>query len=48
MKDGLYQVMGSYFCAGFVVQGEKIIRLAPILRKWNKDMLLKIGVWICK
>lgn len=33
MKDGLYQVTTSYLCAGFVVNGGKITRCAPILRR---------------
>lgn len=33
MKDGLYRVTTSYLCAGFVVEGGKVVRCAPILRK---------------
>jgi len=33
MKDGLYRVTTSYLCAGFVVEGGKVSRCAPILRR---------------
>lgn len=33
MKDGLYQITTSYLCAGFVVQNNKVVKYAPILRK---------------
>jgi hypothetical protein len=33
MVDGLYRVVTSYLCAGFVVQKGIIIRCAPILKK---------------
>jgi hypothetical protein len=33
IADGLYRVMTSYLCAGFVVEGGKVTRCAPILRK---------------
>lgn len=32
MKDGLYRVETKYFCAGFVVENNKIVRCAPILK----------------
>ena len=32
MKDGLYRVVTSYFCAGFVVENGVIIQCAPILK----------------
>lgn len=41
MKDGLYQVITSYLCAGFIVKDGKIIHCAPILKK-------KINYWITK
>lgn len=31
--DGLYQVRTGYLCAGFVVEGGVVTRIAPILRK---------------
>jgi hypothetical protein len=34
MRDGLYRVTTSYLCAGFVVEGGKVTRCAPIL--WKK------------
>ena len=33
MKDGLYRVNYRGICAGFVVEGGKVTRCAPILRK---------------
>lgn len=33
MNDGLYRVVTSYLCAGFVVQDDEVIDCAPILRK---------------
>lgn len=33
MPDGLYQVTTSYLCAGFVVEGGRITKCAPVLRK---------------
>lgn len=32
MSDGLYRVVTSYLCAGFVVHDGKMVRCAPILR----------------
>jgi hypothetical protein len=31
--DGLYQVITSYLCAGFVIKGGVVVACAPILRK---------------
>lgn len=33
MNDGLYRVVTSYLCAGFVVRDDEVIDCAPILRK---------------
>jgi hypothetical protein len=33
MSDGLFRVTTSYLCAGFVVEGGRVTRCAPILRK---------------
>ena len=33
MKDGLYRVATKYLCAGFVVENNKVIMCAPILKK---------------
>jgi hypothetical protein len=33
MTDGLYQVTTRYLCAGFVIQGGRVIMCAPILRR---------------
>ena len=38
MADGLYQVMTSYLCAGFVIERGRLIMCAPILRK-------RLGYW---
>lgn len=32
IADGLYQVTGPTFCAGFVIEGGKLTMCAPILR----------------
>lgn len=37
--DGLYQVTTPYLCAGFVMEGGRITKCAPILRK-------KLAYWI--
>ena len=33
LRDGLYRVVTSYLCAGFAVEGGRVTRCAPILRK---------------
>jgi hypothetical protein len=33
MKDGLYRVATRYLCAGFVVQGGRVVECAPILNR---------------
>lgn len=33
LPDGLYAVVTSYLCAGFVVDGGRVTMCAPILRK---------------
>ena len=33
MSDGLYRVVTSYMCAGFIVTDERVTMCAPILRK---------------
>jgi len=33
MEDGFYQVTTPYLCAGFIVENNRIIRCAPILKK---------------
>jgi hypothetical protein len=33
MRDGLYRVEYRAICAGFVVEGGRVVRCAPILRK---------------
>ena len=37
--DGLYRVTTSYLCAGFVIEGGKVTRCAPILKK-------KLSYWM--
>jgi len=41
MRDGLYRVLTGYLCAGFVVEGGRVVRCAPILRK-------RLGYWKTK
>lgn len=40
MKDGLYEVVTPYMCAGFVIENGIVTQCAPILRKkidyWEK------------
>jgi hypothetical protein len=38
MKDGLYRVITSYLCAGFIIKDGKLFKCAPILIK-------KIAYW---
>lgn len=38
MADGLYRVTTGYLCAGFVVDGGRVVACAPILRR-------KIAYW---
>lgn len=33
LKDGLYRICNSFYCAGFVVKNGLITDCAPILRK---------------
>lgn len=33
MRDGLYRVVTSYLCAGFVVRGGNVVDCAPVLRR---------------
>lgn len=33
LADGLYQVTWRGVCAGFVVEGGRVVRCAPILRR---------------
>lgn len=44
LQDGLYRVVTPYLCAGFVVEGGRVTRCAPILRKrlayWTVQALL--------
>jgi hypothetical protein len=47
MRDGLYRVVTSYLCAGFVVEDGKIIFCAPILRK-KISYWKTIAEWICE
>jgi len=37
--DGLYRVTTHYLCAGFVIDGGKVTRCAPILRR-------KLAYWL--
>ncbi len=33
MEDGLYRVVTSYLCAGFIVKRGRVTICAPVLRK---------------
>lgn len=39
MRDGLYRIEERNFVAGFVVEGGRVVRCAPILRKSIKHWL---------
>lgn len=39
VRDGLYRVVTSYLCAGFVIENARIVACAPILRR-------KLGYWM--
>lgn len=44
--DGLYQVTTPYLCAGFVIEGGKVVSCAPILRKrfrYWRTIAVRIG-----
>mgnify|MGYP001572226612 CR=1 FL=1 len=47
MKDGLYQVITKYFCAGFEIKDNKIINCPPILRQ-KIEYWKTIAKFICK
>lgn len=46
MKDGLYRVVTTYLCAGFVVEDGKVTICAPILRK-KIEYWKTVATWIC-
>ena len=46
MKDGLYQVVTNYLCAGFVVRSGQVTQCAPILRR-KIGYWLTLATWIC-
>jgi hypothetical protein len=39
MTDGLYRVITSYLCAGFVIERGRVTLCAPILRR-------RLGYWM--
>lgn len=46
MKDGLYRVVTSYLCAGFVVENGYITKAAPIL--WRRlDYWKTVAHYVC-
>lgn len=44
MKDGLYQVTLPWCCAGFVVRDGRVVKRAPILKRFSLDELFRLGV----
>jgi len=46
MRDGLYQVITAYLCAGFIVEHGQVTRCAPILRRKLSYWKTK-AVWVC-
>lgn len=45
LRDGLYQVVTPYLCAGFVVEDGKVRRCAPILRRRLRHWLT-VAQWV--
>ena len=46
MPDGLYRVTTKYLCAGFVIEGGRLVMCAPILRKkiiYWRTVAVRIG-----
>ncbi len=52
LKDGLYRICNSFYCAGFVIKDGFGAECAPILRKKlnciNKEWLISVSEWICE
>ncbi len=50
LKDGLYRICNSFYCAGFVVKDGLVTECAPILRKKlitvSKEYLLDISEYL--
>jgi hypothetical protein len=46
VKDGLYRVVTSYLCAGFIMAGGKVVECAPILRR-KLSYWMTVATWIC-
>ena len=46
MDNGLYRVKTKYFCAGFVIENNRITMIAPILNK-KIEYWKTIAVRIC-
>lgn len=47
MKDGLWRVKTHYFCAGFVMKNNRLVKCAPILRK-RFNCWKTIAKWVCE
>ena len=45
MRDGLYRVITTYLCAGFVVERGRVTDCAPILRK-KLSYWLGVAEWV--
>lgn len=52
MIDGLYRIVRrtrrGWIVAGFVCDCGRVVRRAPILRKWTTVQLIEHGVWVCR
>jgi hypothetical protein len=46
VEDGLYRISFDTFTAGFVVKDGKIVKIAPIIRKWPLVQLLGFAIRI--
>lgn len=47
MRDGLYQVITTYLCAGFIVRDGRVVECAPILRK-KIEYWKTVAKWVCE
>lgn len=45
LRDGLYRVSTSYLCAGFVVEGGRVTRCAPVLCR-NLAYWVKLAAYV--
>lgn len=46
MKDGLYRVEYKDICAGFVIEGGRVILCPPVLKR-RLQFWIRIASWVC-